>query len=150
MHPHAAIQSPLYLHASTAHATRHLLAIDPVSHSIRAHGVILAYRAALTHAQHRIQIGMWIERSMGIARQSRLATKTPVPKWNVDLLQIPIGAFQIAGSHLPQAFYQPILCVPNERSIRPLACGEWAAIHSMFSSFSARPIWVRCCAGASR
>lgn len=40
--------------------------------------------------------------------------------------------------------------IVNERSIRPLACGEWAAIHSMFRFLSARPIWLCCYSGASR
>jgi hypothetical protein len=44
---------------------------------------------------------------MGVTRQLRLATKTPVPKWYVDLLQILIGRLQVFGSYLPQAFHQP-------------------------------------------
>src|SRR5690348_2789450 len=108
-HPHAAIQSSLDLNTSTTHAASSLLPSDAVDHAVPAHSVILAHGAAEANAQHRIQIDVGRQRAMGIASHARFAIKSSVPKWNVDLLQISVGAVQIMGSHLAQPFHQAIL-----------------------------------------
>ena len=109
MHPGAAIESSLQLHAGTAHGRLNLLALDPVNHTFPANRVILAYRTALPNAQHGIQIRFWPHRTVGIARQLRLATKAPVPKRHKHLLQIGVGRRQVLGTHLSQPLHQPVL-----------------------------------------
>src|ERR1700687_6329697 len=80
VHPRAAIESSLQLHAGAAHGGLNLLALDPVNHTLPANRVILAYRTAMPNAQHGIQIRFRQHRTVGIARQLRLAAKTPAPE----------------------------------------------------------------------
>src|SRR5215469_16446567 len=80
MHPQVSPESPLDLHPSSAHAPGNLLAIHPVNHTLPTDGVVLVQRPAAADAQHRIQIGFPGHRTMGVAGELWLATKTPVPK----------------------------------------------------------------------
>jgi hypothetical protein len=109
VHPGAAIESSLQLHAGTAHGRLNLLALDPINHTLPANRVILAHDTALPNAQHGIQIRFWQQRTVGIACQLRLATKTPVPKRHKHLLEIGVGRRQVLRTYLSQPLHQPVL-----------------------------------------
>jgi len=106
VHPGAAIESSLQLHAGAAHGAPNLLALDPASHTLPANRVILAYRTALPNAQHGIQIRFRQHRTVGIARQLRLATKAPVPERHKHLLEIRVRRRQVLRTHLSQPLHQ--------------------------------------------
>ena len=65
--------------------------------------------------------------------------KTLLPLGNKARLQKVIGCRDAVDSRQAHLLHQAILKTPNSLSIRPLACGLWAAIHSIPSSCNARP-----------
>src|SRR5947199_10427355 len=82
------------------------------------------------------------QRPMGVVVDCRPDPERLVPPRQKLVVEISVGLLQRLGMGHSQALDQPILCRANPRSTRPLACGECAAIHSISSSFSARPICV--------
>ena len=55
------------------------------------------------------QIRFWQHSTVGIARQLRLATKAPVPKRHIHLLEIRVRRRQVLRTHLSQPLHQPVL-----------------------------------------
>src|SRR6516164_946423 len=92
LHPSASIQAALDLHAGSAHAPGNLLPLHPVERSLPANRVIRRHLAALPNAQHGIQIRSRQQRTMGVPRQLRRTPKAPVPKGQVDVLEIVVRA----------------------------------------------------------
>ena len=137
--PVGTIQTPFDFYLRTSQPRANFLAWHSPVISVPAHGVIVGHRASHAHAEDFLQTLASIQGPMGIARVARRYDETLFPLRKKAGLQKVIGGDEAVDAGQAHFFYQAVLQVSNNRSMRPLACGLWAAIHSIPSSWSARP-----------
>ena len=114
--------------------------------ALPAHGVVGSDDARHSHAENLFQLLRALQSAMRVAALRRFA---PQKRWlpgrpESDLQESDWPASSVAISADSHFFHQAGLaaCLKS-RSMRPFACGECAAIHSMSSSARARPNCVR-------
>lgn len=104
---------------------------------VMRHGPIAPHDPRRLQAQHPVERRGRRTRPMQIGRLGRLDGTATVVAWQPGL-QEPIRRLDRREACQAQVFDQPILQRLEQRSTRPLACGEWAWISSPPSSASAR------------
>src|SRR5271165_3917404 len=137
--PVRTVQPPFDFHLCSTKPSTDFFPWHSPAVAVPAYGVIVGYLARHAHAQDFFQAVFAPQPPMRITGITRCHRKTLLPFRKKVPLQKVIGRGNAVDSRQTHFFHQAILQGSNSRSIRPLACGLCAAIHSIPRSCSARP-----------
>jgi hypothetical protein len=146
--PVTAIQPPFDLHPSALQSGANLFAPQAPAASVPGHGVIVGHGARFAHAENFLQPMGAIQGPVGMGSRCGLHRKRRCQKGQKVNSRKPLACSSVLICCGRISFTSRSCKVPNSRLMRPLACGECDAIHSIPSPAGARPNCVR--AGSPR
>src|SRR5207248_4767922 len=149
LHRQAPVQAPLHPHPTPAQPRSNIAAPNLIDLPPVADRVVGGHHPFFHVTQDRRQVVLSAQAPMGIGRVRRHRREAPVPQRQILPLQVGIRFFEARGLGQASPFTSRSWAVPKKRSMRPLACGECAAIQPIPSSRKARPICVSSSSTAS-